>query len=58
MKYCLLVVLLMVGACSTDTYYKDSRTLVTVKKFAGIPYLEKEEHTSTRPAGTQSKPVQ
>ena len=50
--------LLLVSGCSTDTYYKDSRTLVTVKKFAGIPYLEKEEHTSTRPAGSQSVPVQ
>ena len=58
MKYCLLVALLLLGACSTDTYYKDSRTLVTVKKFAGIPYLEKEEHTTTRPAGTQSVPAQ
>lgn len=58
MKYCLLVALLLVSACSTDTYYKDSRTLVTVKKFAGIPYLEKQEHVTRRPAGTQSVPVQ
>ena len=58
MKTCFLTVLLLVYGCSTDTYYKDSRTLVTVKKFAGIPYLEKEEHTTTRPAGTHSSPAQ
>jgi hypothetical protein len=58
MKVCLLSMLLLVSGCSTDTYYKDSRTLVTVKKFAGIPYLEKEEHTSKRPAGSQSVPLQ
>ena len=58
MKVCLLTLLLLVTACSTDTYYKDSRTLVTVKKFAGIPYLEKEEHTTKRPAGTHSSPAQ
>ena len=53
-KVCLLTMLLLLYGCSTDTYYKDRSTRVTVKKFIGIPYLETEEHTTKRPAGVPS----
>jgi hypothetical protein len=52
-----LAALLLVSGCSTDSYYKDNNTRVTVKRFAGIPYLEKEEHVKRRPAGSDSVPV-
>jgi hypothetical protein len=55
----LLVAVLVVPGCSTDSYYKDNNsTLVTVKRFVGIPYLEKEEHVRRRPMGSESVPVQ
>ena len=53
-KAWLLAALLLLYGCSTDTYYKDRSTRVTVKKFIGIPYLETEEHTTKRPAGVPS----
>jgi len=48
-KILLSVLLLSLGACTTDSYYRDRHTKVTVKRFIGIPYLEKEERTDTRP---------
>ena len=44
-----LLVMAMITGCTTHSYYKDRNTKVTVKKFIGIPYLEKEEKTVTRP---------
>ena len=44
-----LFVMAMVTGCTTHSYYKDRHTLVTVKKFIGIPYLIEEEKTVTRP---------
>jgi len=52
-----LAALLLVSGCSTDSYYRDNNTLVTVKRFAGIPYLEKEEHVKRKQVGTESVPV-
>lgn len=57
MKVCLLAAVLLMAGCSTDSYYK-GKTLVTVKRFAGIPYLEKEESVSRKPVGSDSIPVQ
>ncbi len=57
MKVCLLAVVLMVTACTTSSYYKDSNTLVTVKRFAGIPYLEKQERVIRKQPGSDSVPV-
>ncbi|MEN8108694.1 MAG: hypothetical protein ABFS22_11895 [Pseudomonadota bacterium] len=57
MKSCLLAAVLVVAGCSTESYYKDHNTRVTVKRFAGIPYLEKEETVKRRPAGSESVPV-
>ena len=51
MRACLPVLLVMaiVTGCTTDSHYRDRHTKVTVKRFIGIPYLEKEEKTETRP---------
>ncbi len=57
MKIYLLAVVLMVTACSTDSYYRDNNTLVTVKRFAGIPYLEKEERITRQQPGADSFPA-
>jgi hypothetical protein len=57
MKICLLAAVLMVTGCSTVSYYKDSNTLVTVKRFAGIPYLEKEERTTRKQPGADYFPA-
>ena len=57
MKIYLLATVLLITSCSTDSYYKDSNTLVTVKRFAGIPYLEKEERTTRKQPGADSFPA-
>ena len=44
-----LLAISMVTGCTTHSYYKDRHTKVTVKKFIGIPYLQEEEKTVTRP---------
>lgn len=56
---CLTVlVLALSGGCTTHSHYRDDGAKITVKKFVGIPYLEKEERTSTRQTGSEYKPVQ
>ena len=35
----LLIFLVAVSGCSTNSYIREDGTEVTVKKFAGIPYL-------------------
>ena len=57
MKVCLLIAVLVVTGCSTDSYYRGN-TRVTVKRFIGIPYLEKEETVKRRQPGSDSIPVQ
>lgn len=47
----LLILLLLASGCSTDSYIRDDGTKVTVKKFAGIPYLEEEVTTESVPVG-------
>jgi hypothetical protein len=56
MKRLLLVLCLAVSACSTDQYIKEDGTHVTVKKFAGIPYLEEDEKTQSVPMGAGGNP--
>ena len=58
MKICLLAVMLLVAGCTTNSYYKDTNTRVTVKRFIGIPYLETEERVTRRQPGADSVPVQ
>ena len=57
MKICLLAAVLLLLGCSTDSYYRGN-TLLTVKRFAGIPYLEKEETVRRKQVGSDSVPVQ
>ncbi len=45
----LALMLTLSCGCTTHSYYQDDGAKITVKKFVGIPYLEKEERTITRP---------
>jgi hypothetical protein len=45
LSHLLMLCLLAAAGCTTQTYYRDDGVKVTVKKFAGVPYLEKEERT-------------
>jgi hypothetical protein len=53
MKSLLLVLVLLVSGCTTDSYIRDDGAKVTVKKFLGIPYLERDETTRSAPMGSQ-----
>ena len=44
---------LVAAGCSTQSYYREDGAKVTVKKFAGIPYLEKEERTRVVSPGSE-----
>lgn len=57
MKKRLLVLCVAVSACTTDTIIKDDGTQVTVKKAAGVPYLEEESKTETVPMGSAGNPL-
>jgi len=46
----LALMLTLSCGCTTHSYYQDDGAKITVKKFVGIPYLKKEERTTTRPA--------
>lgn len=48
-----LLLCLCAAGCTTHSYYRADGTHVTVRKFAGIPYLEQEERTTTRPVGSE-----
>jgi hypothetical protein len=49
----LILCFLAVAGCTTQTYYREDGAKVTVEKFAGIPYLEKEESTKVVPPGSE-----
>jgi len=53
----LLLCLLNVAGCTTHSYYRDDGVKVTVKKFVGVPYLEKEESTKVLTPGSASQPA-
>jgi len=57
MKMFLLVLLLAVSACTTNSYIREDGTEVTVKKFAGIPYLEEDVTTEVVPMGSAGNPI-
>jgi len=57
MKRLLLVLLLAVSGCTTNSYIRDDGTEVTVKKFAGIPYLEEDVTTEVVPMGSAGNPI-
>jgi hypothetical protein len=51
---CMLVACVLATAgCTTQSYYRDDGVKVTVKKFAGVPYLEKEEKTKVVTPGAE-----
>jgi len=54
----LALLLALSCGCTTHSYYQDDGAKITVKKFVGIPYLEKEERSVIRPESSQSRPVQ
>ena len=45
MRSLLPVLLLALAGCTTSSYIKEDGTEVTVKRFAGIPYLEEDVKT-------------
>jgi hypothetical protein len=49
----LMLCLLAATGCSTQSYYREDGVKVTVKKFAGVPYLEKEERTKVVTPGAK-----
>jgi len=57
MKMFPLVFLLAVSACTTNSYIREDGTEVTVKKFAGIPYLEEDVTTEVVPMGSAGNPI-
>ena len=57
MKTLLLVLCVAVSACSTDSYVKSDGTQVTVKKAAGVPYMEEEVTTEVVPLGSAGNPI-
>jgi hypothetical protein len=45
MRSLVAVLTLVLAGCTTDSYIKEDGTQVTVKRFAGVPYLEKDVKT-------------
>ena len=53
LSHALMLCFLAAAGCTTQSYYREDGVKVTVEKFAGIPYLEKEERTKVVPAGSE-----
>ena len=51
--FILSLCLLTIAGCTTHSYYREDGAKVTVKKFAGIPYVEKEERTRVVAPGSE-----
>jgi hypothetical protein len=49
----LMLCLLAATGCTTQSYYREDGVKVTVKKFVGVPYLEKEEKTKVVTPGAE-----
>ena len=45
MRSLIVALTLAIAGCSTSSYIKEDGTEVTVKRFAGIPYLEEDVKT-------------
>jgi hypothetical protein len=54
----LIVCLLTAAGCTTHSFYREDGVKVTVKKFAGVPYLEKEERTKVVTPGSVNQPAE
>jgi hypothetical protein len=48
-----MLCLLAATGCTTQSYYREDGVKVTVKKFVGVPYLEKEEKTKVVTPGAE-----
>ena len=53
----LVLLLLAMSACTTNSYIREDGTEVTIKKFAGIPYLEEDVTTEVVPMGSAGNPI-
>jgi len=54
----LIACLLAAVGCTTHSYYRENGVKVTVKKFVGVPYLEKEERTKVVTPGSGNQPAE
>lgn len=54
----LIVCLLSAAGCTTHSFYREDGVKVTVKKFVGVPYLEKEETTKVVTPGSKNQPAE
>ena len=57
MKSLIFMLLVTLSGCTTNSYIKDDGTEVTVKKFAGISYLEEDVSTEIVPMGSAGNPI-
>jgi hypothetical protein len=58
LSHLLLLCLLTATGCTTHSFYREDGVKVTVKKFAGVPYLEKEERTKVVTPGSVNQPAE
>ena len=52
-----MLLLALLCGCTTDSYKRDDGSMITVKKFIGIPYLENERRSTTRTPGSEYRPA-
>jgi hypothetical protein len=58
LSHLLILCLLAAAGCTTHSYYRENGVKVTVKKFVGVPYLEKEERTKVVTPGSVNQPAE
>jgi hypothetical protein len=58
LSHLLILCLLIAAGCTTHSFYREDGVKVTVKKFAGVPYLEKEERTKVVTPGSVNQPAE
>jgi hypothetical protein len=54
LRHIAMLCFLAVCGCTTQSYFRDDGVKVTVKKFAGVPYLETKERTRVVPVGSEN----
>ena len=57
MQTLIVVFCLVLSACTTSSHIKGDGTEVTVKRFAGVPYLEEDVKTEVVPLGSETNPI-
>jgi hypothetical protein len=58
LSHLLILCLLTAAGCTTHSYYREDGVKITVKKFVGVPYLEKEERTKVVTPGSGNQPAE